>query len=80
SPLSDYVMLMEFNPMDVVLPAGHALRIELTETGEDYLPSTCALIGLNVDGGTLGLPLVERQIGHENWFEVAHYIAEGSEE
>ena len=78
--MTDYTMLMEFNPMDVVLPEGHALRIDLTETGEDYLPSTCALIGLSVEGGTLGLPLIDRQVSHENWFEVAHYEEDGSEE
>ena len=74
--LAPYTMLMEFNPLDVVLPAGHALRIELTDTGEDYLPSTCALTdatGITVNGGNLGLPLIDRAPDHENWFEVAHY-------
>ena len=33
SPFSSYTMLMEFNPLDVVVPAGHTLRIELTESG-----------------------------------------------
>lgn len=78
SPFGSYTMLMEFNPLDVVLPAGHELAIELTDTGEDYLPSTCALTGLSVMEGTFGLPLVERPVGHENWFEVAHYVAEGA--
>ena len=74
SPLfGSYTMLMEFNPLDVVLPAGHVLSIELTDTGEDYLPSTCAATGLSVEGGTFGMPLIERPSNHDNWFEVAHY-------
>ena len=27
APASGYTMLMEFNPLDVMLPAGHSLRI-----------------------------------------------------
>ena len=68
---SSYTMLMEFNPLDVVVPAGHTLRIELTETGEDYLPSPCAsnpLGGLSVDGGMIGLPIIDRPNSHESWF------------
>ena len=51
---------MEFNPLDVIVPAGHVLSLELTDTGEDYLPSTCALAGLSVQGGMFGMPLIER--------------------
>jgi hypothetical protein len=75
-PLVEYLMKMEFNPMDVVLPAGHEIRVELTESGEDYLPSPCAAIGINVnldDSSTLSLPLIEREEGHENWFEAPHW-------
>jgi len=75
TPLGSYTMYMEFNPLDVVLPAGHVLRIEFSDTGEDYLPSTCAVTGLNINSGTLGLPLIERPVTHDNWFEVAHYNA-----
>ena len=28
--------------MDVIVPAGNEIRIELTETGMDYLPSLCS--------------------------------------
>jgi len=63
--LGSYTMLMEFNPLDVVLPAGHSLSIELTDTGEDYLPSTCAATGLSVQGGTFGMPVIERPISIE---------------
>ena len=69
APLSSYtmLMLMEFNPLDVIVPAGHSLRIELTEAGEDYLPGPCAtnpLGGLSIDGGTIGLPLIELSLIH----------------
>ncbi len=79
SPLGSYTMLMEFNPIDVVLPAGHSLGIELTDTGEDYLPSTCALAGLSVQGGDFSMPLIERGEYHEGWFEVAVYNASAGE-
>ena len=75
-PFSQYTMLMEFNPLDVVLPAGHALRLELSETGEDYLPGPCASNpagGLTVNGGTFGLPLIDRPMNHEAWFEAPHW-------
>ncbi|MEE3083156.1 MAG: CocE/NonD family hydrolase C-terminal non-catalytic domain-containing protein, partial [Candidatus Thermoplasmatota archaeon] len=68
SPFGSYTMLMEFNPLDVVLPAGHSLSLELTDTGADYLPSTCALTGLSVQGGTFGMPLVDRPTDDSRWF------------
>ena len=68
SPVGSYTMLMEFNPLDVILPAGHSLSLELTDTGEDYLPSTCAAFGLSVQGGTFGMPLIERPTEDNRWF------------
>lgn len=73
APFSQYTMLMEFNPLDIVIPAGHSLRIELTETGEDYLPSPCSTNpagGLTVNGGVIGLPIIDRPVSHEAWFDV----------
>ena len=67
-PAGSYTMLMEFNPLDVILPAGHSLSIELTETGADYLPSTCAAFGLSVQGGTFGMPLIDRPVEDDRWF------------
>ncbi|MEE2812766.1 MAG: CocE/NonD family hydrolase [Candidatus Thermoplasmatota archaeon] len=72
-PLQSYTMLMEFNPLDVRLEAGDSIRIELTESGEDYLPSTCASLGLSVyidDRSTLGLPIIERPQNDDRWFDV----------
>jgi predicted acyl esterase len=70
-PFETYTMLMEFNPLDVRLQAGDSIRIELTESGEDYLPSTCSAIGLNVnldESSTLGLPLIDRPTDDNRWF------------
>jgi hypothetical protein len=57
--------------MDVVVPAGHQISVELTDTGEDYLPSTCAAFGLTAfidESSTLSLPLIERFEDDERWF------------
>jgi predicted acyl esterase len=70
-PYQTYVMQMEFNPMDVIVPAGHEISIELTDTGEDYLPSTCAAVGMAVfidESSTLSLPLIERVEDDDRWF------------
>ncbi len=67
-PAGSYTMLMEFNPLDVILPAGHSLSLELTDTGADYLPSTCAAFGLTVQGGTFGMPLIDRPTEDNRWF------------
>ena len=69
-----YTMLMEFNPMDVIVPAGNGIRIELSETGMDYLPSpTCQNIGIQVNGGEIGLPLLEREVDAPQWFDVPNW-------
>jgi hypothetical protein len=66
-------MMMEFNPIDAIIPAGHAIKVELTETGEDYLPSPCAAIGMLVSldaSSTISLPLIERAEDAPGWFQV----------
>jgi hypothetical protein len=71
APFSNYLMLMEFNPMDVDLNAGAVIEVVLTESGEDYLPSPCAAIGLSVnidESSTLSLPLIERPADDDRWF------------
>jgi len=70
-PFSSYTMLMEFNPMDVDLQTGAVIEVVLTESGEDYLPSPCAAVGLNVNfdaESTLSLPLIDRPADDERWF------------
>ena len=74
--LGNYLMKMEFNPIDAIIPAGNEIRIELTETGEDYLPSPCAQIGLNVDtdaNSVLSLPLINRPDDAPHWFDVPNW-------
>jgi hypothetical protein len=47
------------------------IEVALTESGEDYLPSPCAAIGMNVnidDTSTLSLPLIDRPPNDERWF------------
>ncbi len=67
--LSSYRMLMEFNPMDVIVPSG-ILTLQFSESGEDYIPSPCAVNGLLVNSFDLGLPLIDRSEEHDSWFDV----------
>ena len=69
SSLSSYRMLMEFNPMDVIVPSG-VIALEFTESGEDYIPSPCAVSGMLVDSFDLGVPLIDRGENHDSWFEI----------
>ena len=34
-------MMMEFQAIDAILPAGHGINIVFTESGEDYLAPAC---------------------------------------
>jgi len=61
-PFSSVTMLMEFQGMDVILPAGHALEIVLTQSGEDYLPPACSnACPITVNSGTLSIPTIVRE-------------------
>ena len=40
-PGQSITMLMEFQGMDVLLPANHGITFVLAESGEDYLPPAC---------------------------------------
>ena len=63
APGSTVTMLMEFQGLDVVLPAGHGLRLVMTETGEDYLAPACGLacpVNVLMEGSTLTLPVIDR--------------------
>ncbi len=70
-PMTNYRMLMEFNPMDVIVPKGHTIQLIITESGEDYLPSPCASVGMSIFAGyqVLTLPSIDRSIDHDSWFE-----------
>ena len=56
-------MLMEFQAIDAILPAGHGLRFILSEQGEDYLAPACGTactVHVLPSLTTVELPLVER--------------------
>ena len=61
-PYVEVMGLMEFMPMDVFISAGETIFITLTQTGEDYVPSSQAVGGYSVDwsSSTLTLPIVKR--------------------
>ena len=73
APLTEYLMLMEFNPIDARVSAGSSIRLVLSETGEDYLPSPCALTGLTIsadESSTLSLQIIDRGDDDPRWFDV----------
>ena len=41
--------LMEFMPMDVYISSGETIFITMTQTGEDYVPSSSSVGGYSVD-------------------------------
>jgi hypothetical protein len=60
-PFSTVTMLMEFQGMDVILPAGHGLELVFTQNGEDYLPPACSnTCPITVNSGELMLPVIDR--------------------
>ncbi len=60
-PGQSLVMLMEFQAIDAILPAGHGIKLVLTETGEDYLAPACGnTCPVTVNGGTFSFPHVVR--------------------
>lgn len=70
-PFQTYLMKMEFNPLDVRLSKGDSIQLVLSENGEDYLPSPCALVGLSVNDNAdsvLSLPLIDRDADDDRWF------------
>ena len=54
---------MQLFAMDVVVPAGNALELVVSQTGDDYIPSTVSsgyvTIGTN-QNSVLSLPIIER--------------------
>ncbi len=72
APLTPYVLPMEFNPLDVRVPAGHVLELILSESGEDYLPSPCAHVGLQYvhEDSSFTLHVIERPDDASHWIDV----------
>jgi len=61
-PYVEVIGLMEFMPMDVFIQAGESIQIIMTQTGQDYVPSSSSVGGYSIDWteSTLTLPIVKR--------------------
>ncbi len=63
TPGQTVTMMMEFQAIDAVLPAGHGLKFILSETGEDYLAPACGTactVHVLPSMSTLELPIIQR--------------------
>jgi hypothetical protein len=62
-PSQQLTMMMEFQAIDAILPAGHGIDIIFTETGEDYLAPACGTscsIHILPSLSTLSMPHIYR--------------------
>ncbi len=62
-PGSQITMLMEFQAIDAIIPAGHGIRLVMTETGEDYLAPACGnacVVHVLPSSSTFQLPIIHR--------------------
>ena len=63
-PGQELLLMMEFQGIDAILPAGHGIRLVLTETGEDYLAPACGLlcpVHVMMDStSALTIPIIDR--------------------
>ncbi len=67
NPGQQIVMMMEFQGIDAIIPAGHGLRFILTDTGEDYLAPACGtacLVHVLPSLSTFEAPLVDIDISN----------------
>ena len=62
-PGQEITLLMEFQAIDALLPAGHGIRFVLTDQGEDYLAPACGntcTVHVLPSLSIAELPLIER--------------------
>ena len=62
-PSQTITLLMEFQGMDVILPAGNGLRFVITDTGEDYLAPACGtacIVHVLPSLSTFEAPIIDR--------------------
>ena len=62
-PGQEITLLMEFQAIDAILPAGHGIRFVLSDQGEDYLAPACGnscTVHVLPSLSTAELPLIER--------------------
>ncbi len=65
-PGSEVIMMMEFQGIDALLPAGNGLKFILSDTGEDYLAPACGnacTLHVLPSLSTLQLPIIYRDGG-----------------
>ena len=63
APGQTVTMMMEFQAIDALLPAGHGLRFILSEQGEDYLAPACGpscTVHVLPSSSMLELPIIDR--------------------
>ena len=63
APGQTVTMMMEFQAIDALLPAGHGLRLILSEQGEDYLAPACGpscTVHVLPSSSILELPIIDR--------------------
>ena len=56
-------MMMEFQAIDAILPAGHGLLFIMSDQGEDYLAPACGnacTVHVLPSSSTLELPIIDR--------------------
>ena len=71
-PFQTVVAMMEFFPMDVVIPVGSTIELVISQTGEDYIPSAASVGPVQLDlsdESILTLPLVNRT--NEDYFRAS---------
>ena len=59
----DATMMMEFQAIDAIVPAGHGIRLVMSDTGMDYLAPACGnacVLHVLPSLSEMGLPLIQR--------------------
>ena len=65
TPGQEVTMMMEFQAIDALIPAGHGVRLVMTDSGMDYLAPACGnacVLHVLPSLSEMGLPLIERNV------------------
>ena len=63
TPGQEVTMMMEFQAIDALVPAGHGVRLIMSDTGMDYLAPACGnacVLHVLPSLSEMGLPLIQR--------------------
>mgnify|MGYP001314481762 FL=1 len=63
TPGQEVTMMMEFQAIDALVPAGHGVRLVMSDTGMDYLAPACGnacVLHVLPSLSEMGLPLIQR--------------------